>query len=471
MPQSLNEAIFITRLINALELVKDDLPNGYVDKLSKGIFAHSFTMFKPQVDRIHNIPTWLNSSIVTMGNFLQNKEMLEFAYPGDNGVLDQLTKGVTTDSFWYEGSIHYNFFLLEGVVNAMLFSEIYGYDFSGAKAVVEKMLIAAYDYAFDTHLLPNPNDGWPDVNLKTYSYVYSIAAKVFGQDSKVGKILGSILNMKGERGIVPLSKPYYFNNDISLEELLFVPELRATNNEIIKTESINFESSFCGLIKAYDSNIFLKYGHNGKSHAHPDKMNIEVILKGAVLSRELSNSGYGSPLCNEWHRVSTSHNTVVVNGEKHTGFGGGKTLEHSTSRFKAITEEVYEGVNFIREVELIEDGFNDNFKVELPEVSTCDYFFHIEGKLLSKLDYGTGSIGYTTNGYQHLKDLKEVTSNSEELTIKWNVEGQEFSSIYNLKDSQLFICQSPDNSKLGFRNTIIIRQKTDKAEFTAKWRS
>ena len=469
MPQSLNESIFLVRLINALELVRENLPEGFIARLEKGIFTEAFIMFNPQVHKIHNIPTWLDSAIGVMGLFLDNKEMIDFVFNSEFNIIEQLTKGVTEDYFWYEGSIHYNFFLLEGVANLMLFAAINNYDFSVGNSIVEKMLIAAYEYAFDSHLLPNPNDGWPDVNLKTYSYIYSIASKVLGENSRVSEYLGSILNQKGKRGIIPLSKPYYFKNDISLEELLFADDIRNQHSDILRTGSKNFTSSYCGLIKDYNSNIFIKYGHNGPSHAHPDKMNIEVLLNGAMVSHDLSNSGYGNPLCNEWQRKSPSHNTVVVNGESHTGFGGGQCLIDSDKRLKVSADDVYEGVTFTRDISLTEKGFSDHFLVDHKEKSTCDFFFHIEGENISELDMETSDLGFTENGYQHIKNVKKIISNGNALKIKWNVDGAILESNISLENTELFLGSSPDNSVEGFRNTIILRQITDKADFKIDW--
>ena len=469
MPQSLNEAIFIIRLINALEIIREDLPKGLLKKLEDGMFKESFKMFIPQVNEIHNIRIWLNCAIGVMGHFVNNTDMIDFAYNGEYSIGEQLTKGVTNDYFWYEGSVHYNYFLLEGVVNLLLFSSLYDYDFKVGREVVEKMLSAGYEYAFDTHLLPNPNDGWPDVNLKTYSYIYAVATKVYGINSKIGQILGSIVNKEGERGQLPLSKPYYYQNDMSFEELIFTPTVRETNKEILMCKSVNFKSSFFGIIKKDQTNIFLKYGHNGPSHAHPDKMNIEVMLSGVMISRDLSNSGYGNPLCNEWQRKSPSHNTVAINGKSHTGFEGGKTLVESSTRLKAISENVYDGVNFIRDIEITENGFSDEFQVELSEESTCDFFFHVEGELKTSLDLKPADLKFKGEGYQHFQDPKKVMNVNDVIEIDWLISNKNFRSKIGLKDCELFIATSPDNSKKGTRKTIILRQRTKLAKFNINW--
>ena len=46
-----------------------------------------------------------------------------------------------------------------------------------AQRFFERMFEKAYEYAFDNLYLPNPNDGWPNLNLRTFSYVYHTAAR------------------------------------------------------------------------------------------------------------------------------------------------------------------------------------------------------------------------------------------------------------------------------------------------------
>lgn len=83
--------------------------------------------------------------------------MIDYAFKSQFNMHEQLKKGVTKDGFWYEGSIHYNFFLLEGVSYLFLFSKIYDYDFGQeSTAILERMFVQAYQYAFDNLYLPIP---------------------------------------------------------------------------------------------------------------------------------------------------------------------------------------------------------------------------------------------------------------------------------------------------------------------------
>lgn len=469
MPQALNEGIFLVRLINALELVRDDLPDGFLDQLREDLFEPACRLFRPQVREIHNISAWLCCAIGVIGLFFGDEENVEFAFSSRFGVRNQLTEGVTDDLFWYEGSIHYNMFLLEGLVNLMLFSELRGHRAPLLQQTVAGMLQAAYHYAFDSHRLPNPNDGWPDVTLKTYSYIYAMAVKVLGESSDCGAMLKSILHHDGERGTIPLSKPYYFRNDVSLEEVIFTPGIRNSPPPSIRTASRNFRSSYCAIIKDRGTNIFVKYGHNGPSHAHPDKMNIEVELGGRVLSRDLSNSGYGNLLCNQWHRKSPSHNTVVVNGRSHTGFGAGQCLVEEPGKLEVRADDVYPGVDFVRRVEILEDGFTDRFEVFADESSTHDLFFHVEaGEVLAPLTE-PASLGYQTEGYQHLRNICKVVSPDDQLRLFWNVAGQELMSTIAKGDAEVFLMQSPDNPVVSSRTTMVIRRHGTTATFDMRW--
>ncbi|GAB6107250.1 heparinase II/III domain-containing protein [Fusibacter bizertensis] len=470
MPQSLNEAIFLIRLINALELVKKDIAPEFIEALHQNLFRPAFELFKSQVDKIHNISCWLNSAIGVMGLFLKQQDMIDFTFKGEFNIDEQLLKGVTRDYFWYEGSIHYNYFTLEGVINLLLFSKLYNYDFNLGEKYVEQMLIQGYKYAFDNHQLPNPNDGWPNVNLKSYSYIYAIGAKVFGADSIVGNLFKNIVNGEHPRGEFPLSKPYYFKNDISLEEFLFCTGIRAATYEPVIEKSVNFETSYCGLLKNKTVNLFYKYGHNGPSHAHPDKMNIEIVIKGKSLSRDLSNSGYGNILCNEWHRVSASHNTVVVDGENHTSVEGGLCLNLSDTSVEMLSEKVYSNIDFKRKVEINEEGYSDQFIVLADDPHVCDYFFHVEGTLLSELHLIPEDLGFKNNGYQHIKNVNRVVSDSDEITLKWDVDGLMMSSFIELNGKTLFIAESPDNPVTNYRTTLIIRSKENNPIFDLNWR-
>ncbi len=469
MPQGLNEAIILNRMLFSMELMKEAVSDDVLDAFKMTFIPEVFRLLKPQVIQIHNISCWMNAVIGSMGLFAGNQEMIDFAFKGEFNIGRQLREGVTDDNFWYEGSIHYNFFTLEGVTSLTLFAKVYDYDFGPELAVVENMLITAYYYAFDNHRFPNPNDGWPNVNLKTYSYIYSIGTKVFGYDSEVGKILNCILAKEEERGTVPLSKPYYYDNRLSYERFILLPDYFVSECAIAKGTSRKFAHSNFALLKNDRVNLFYKYGHNGKSHAHPDKMTIEATLDGVLLTKDLSNAGYGSVICNEWHRVTASHNTIVVDGQNHTSTEPGEVLDYSENRVKARAVDVYEDVAFTRDLKISEKGFEDIFTAESDQDRNYDFIFHVKGECLSELSTGSGSIDYSSNGYQHMKDIQKVVAEDNEIILDWMLDGKEFQWTFETDECDVFFAKTPDNPISDWRHTLILRKKGKKATFKQKW--
>ncbi len=438
-----------------------------MDGLTHKLFMPMVSILRPQLIRIHNIPCWLNSAIGVIGLFTKNQELIDLVFQGEFGINEQLKQGVTPDFFWYEGSIHYNFFLLEGVVDLMAFCELYGQEFA-SKDIVENMLIQAYHYGFDNDILPNPNDGWPNVTLKSYEYIYCLATKVFGEDSEVGNIYKYILANQRPRTEFPLSKPYYYH-DISFERLVCLPDINIMNRRDVHRTSKCYEHSYFAMLKNDTVNLFMKYGHRGPSHAHPDKMNIEVVLHGNILSRDLSNTGYASKLCNQWHRQSLSHNTVVVDGENHVSMEGGKVLAFKNSHCHTMVKDVYPQVDFDREATITQSGFTDRFHVVGEESHIYDWVFHCEATLIGTPELEPGYLGFQNNGYEHVKDVKHVITQGDELTLTWNLAGMELTSTFDVAGKEVFLAKTYDNPVSTYRTAIIIREKAKECTFSATW--
>lgn len=460
MPQGLNESIITIRMIQALEIVKNDLPKSFLDEIYHSMFKEIFKLLKPQVNQIHNIRCWNNSAIAVMGFFFNDKEMIDFVFNGEYNIIRQIKEGVTKDGFWYEGSIHYNFFTLEGITPALLFSSIYNYDFDlDAKNIIRNMFISAYNYAFTNLYLPNPNDGWPSINLKTYSYIYSVAAKVFNSDKEIVNILKIILNNKYPRTTLPLSKPYYINNEIAFEQLLLNTDMDIHNYSIIPQKTLNFSMSSFGMIRNENMNVFVKYGLNGPSHAHPDIINIEVMYKDGMISRDISNAGYISLLCNEWHRRSLAHNTVIMNGLDITSRSPGKTLKYSKDHIICEALNVYDGVDEIREIKLLKNGFSDIVQIKSANDGVFDYVFHLENdiNLAISNDFISSSLGFKENGYQYVKDVMKYNKKTDVLTLEAKRSNQNIAIDLDLKDYELYIAKTMDNPVNKERTTIIIR--------------
>ena len=469
MPQGLNEAIVAIRFIQTIEILRPELEQEWLENVHRKLFREMFRLLAPQAVEIHNISCWSLAAIGVMGLAMKDQEMIDYAFTSPFNIRRQLAEGVTADGFWYEGSIHYNFFLLEGVSYLFLFSKIYGYDFGQeSTAIFERMFEKAYEYAFDNMYLPNPNDGWPNLNLRTFSYVYHTAARAFGEKSKVGNLLKIIENDPNPRTTLPLSEPYYCCGTVCLEQLLFNIDFDYSDYRPVAHVSNTFPTSNFAMLRNNNWNVFVKYGLNGKSHAHPDIMNIEVMYKDQRISRDLSNAGYQSRLCNEWHRKTLSHNTVCWNGQDITSVHPGKCLHFDADSFSGLALDVYEGIDYQRNLHITEDSLVDEFLVQ-GKPGVYDYVFHLEPQLQleCEMPLEDASLGFSENGYQHVEETKKVLVLGDKAVL-WAVFGELRMKIeLQLENGQeLFLLKTKDNPVNQTRRSILVRARGEKVRYS-----
>lgn len=470
MPQGLNEAIMITKISFALELIKDEISQEWIEDLYNNFFKHVIDILDKQRVRIHNIALWIGAAIASVGALLNDKSIIDSVYNGEFGVKNQIKHGFTKDGFWYEGSIHYNYFALEGVVTFFMIAKLNNYEID--KETLDNILFilkAPYEYSFKNLRLPNPNDGWPDLGLKTYSYIYYMAYATYRDELK--ELLEIIEGNKDERTDVALSKTYYFENRIPLEKLVFGPEIEGKDIPDRRKSKLFSNSSF-GMLRNNRVNVFMKYGHYTESHIHPDKMNLEVMIDEKYLTRDLSNPGYGSKMCNEWNRMTLSHNSVVIDGKNQNTVNAGKVEVFADTQMKAVNEEAYsDNTKFIREINLLERGYEDNFTVETTNSKVKDWFFHLEEgiELKTSLTLEVADLGYNENGYQHLKEIKRVINSSGRVELIWNFFGKELRSEINLEGKELFIGKSYDNPGNRYRTTLVLRGTKEVEKYEIRW--
>ncbi len=459
MPQGLNESIIGIRVAQTYEIIKE-----YIDEDTKQVifnwFNEIYKILRPQTESVHNIRCWYDAVMGVMGLVNGNKEMVEFAFNGEFGMHRQLREGVTDDGFWYEGSAHYNMFLLEGVSYLLVFAKLYGYDFGKeSTAIVEKMYKEIFLYAFDNDSFPNPNDGWPSINLKTYSYQFEAMARVYGEESIYGNMLKQSESNPCERQILPLSEPYYINNKYSIERLLFNLDFDFDKFTPISRAPRNYPKSNFAMLRNDNFNVFMKYGLNAKSHAHPDIMNFEMTYKNTLVSRDLSNAGYRAKLCNEWHRKTLSHNTVVCNGVDITSFTPGECMEYDENHVKATKADIYEGIGYTRELAICENALCDTFEVVSEKESTMDFVQHFEAGFVPKCEIIEGNVdfGYNANGYEHIISAQEIAVKEGKAVVSFSNGEISFDYEVCAEGKKVYLLKTMDNPVNKTRTTVLVR--------------
>lgn len=454
MPQGLNEAMMLINIVHTLILVRDYFDSDQQKKFSR--FVDRVTTFLyDQRGQYHNIICWIDSAIGCAGIYLEREDYIESATKSKYGLENQLENGLTEDGFWYEGSVHYHFFTAEGILNFLLVAEQNGMEFPKIKKLIRNMLTVPYYLSFNSMVFPNPNDGWPEINIKTYSHLYYMAYKIY-RDEEIDYIVYKIDTSPIKRTPLPLSEPFSIG-EYSVNQILFPRKTVEFENEYNNNKTEHYEKSGFSILKSSNFNLFMKYAHKHRGHAHPDLLNIEFTVNDVLMSRDLSNPGYGSDLYDKWYGKTLSHNTVVIGGEDQSYTEDYKILKQSENAISVELNDVYKGATIGREISLADNNMLDKISIKLQEENHMDYILHMDADLETQLDLTEDSLHYIVNGYQYLMDVKKYQTEEESVILRWSRDGVTFSTDIDLQDKELFLCRSFDNPSSKTRNTIVLR--------------
>lgn len=429
--QGLNEAMISIQLVNCLDNVGSKINEKTRNNVFNLLFFPMYELLKPQINKIHNICCYEICAIAMMGIISNNHEMLDFAFSSPYSFYHQLDLGITSDFLWFEGSFHYHFFVLKPILELLKLAKVYDYDIPEKYyEIARKMLIQGFKCSFSDCSLPSPNDGWPKRHLSDYLYVYKLGNEIFKNE---------------------------FSNLIE-----------SINNRKNSLKTCHFIDTGFSLLKNKYWNVFIKYKDNNLNHAHPDKLNIEIKCNDSFLTHDLSTSGYGSEISQNFYKKTYSHNTIVIDGKNQNLENEITSIIYRDTKINVSSKNIYDNTNISRKINLLSKKIIDKVIVDSSGDKNIDYFFHCDAKLLTKLDYNNA---LHLHEYPYLENVKEISAKTNNIVLKWKLEKRIITCKINLKNKQLFICKSPDNPNKKMRTTLMIRStKNVRTIFKIKWK-
>lgn len=427
--QGLNEAMISIQVVNCINNINSYIDNNTKKNVFNLLFSPVCELLKSQIDRIHNICCYEICAIAMMGITSNNKEMLEFAFNSPYSFYNQLDKGITKDYFWFENSFHYHFFVLKPILELLKLAKVYNFNIPKKYYDIgEKMLIQGFKCSFNDCSLPSPNDGWPNRHLSNYIEVYNLGNDLF--NSEFSNIIESI------------------------------------DNKVNVIGSTHFIDTGFSILKNDYWSVFIKYKDNDINHAHPDKLNIEIKNNNNFLTHDLSTSGYSSDISKDFYKKTYSHNTIVIDGKNQNLKCDNVITSYNANVINIRTKNIYDNVNISRKIQLLSKRLIDEIKIDYCN-KTVDYFFHSDANLITKLDFNNIK---SFEEYPYLKNIKKINLKNDNITLEWKLNDKVIISKIDLKNKELYICNSPDNPDIKNRTTLIIRcNNEEKISFRIEW--
>ncbi|MFD0710298.1 heparinase II/III family protein [Paenibacillus sp. GCM10027626] len=442
------DAVAVIWMLHGMELVKEQFTAEELRYYKEKFFIPEADFLIRKVGCTPNIICWMKAAAGMIGLFFNERIWCERAGDGEYGIKRKLEEGLLPEGFWYEASFHYHFYCAEGLTYYYAFCKIYDYAFPELEDAVLRMYRYPVKYAFSNGAFPNPNDGWPLLSFGKYAHQYEWIRNVY-DELPFRYALAQCYERSGTGDGEGGANRLLFGQDWSGEQFAFSTAGTAEGVDSGLPDGLSrVDKDICfALLQSGEAAVFLKYGYVLREHSHADMMNFELYLRDETVSRDISNSGYGSELFREWQRKTIAHNSLMVDRQNQPNRPMGRVVKFQPENnlFHGAADEVYPGLGFARKLQLFPDRLLDEFTVQPAgdhqDSHEFDWLFHCSGELQSSLTFVRAEPPGDADGYQLMLETACCrTDEAWELhwilpdkTVTLRMEGAPGTTIYRFK--------------------------------------
>ncbi|ECJ6125777.1 alginate lyase family protein [Salmonella enterica] len=254
-------------------------------------------LMKHRCNQIHNHEVKISAAVGIIGAVLGNKRYLEFAVNSQYGLRYQLEHALMPDGLWFEGSLHYHFYALQGFFTYEKVARNSGYSLLET-AWYPKMLSVPLSQLMPDMTLPKINDCVNGQEKLTHTDIYEFAWWHYGTP-EYGQLLKQIYSQHPRNSI----------------DALFYGQALPSTPLLPPQKTLHIAESGLTIIRNKPGQaICIKHTPYGGEHDHYDRLGLTVFNHGRAIFPDLGTTGYGAPLHYGYYKNSFSHNTLCING-------------------------------------------------------------------------------------------------------------------------------------------------------------
>lgn len=439
MAQSLDEAVWGIYILKAVYYCRGLLDAQKLEEWYVKLFGPMAEFLIPQVTSYNNISVWLLSCIGMAGLVFDKKDLVDFALDSKFGLYEQLEKGLTKDFLWYEGSLHYHYYMLEGLT---YFCELYADCEPKSKMLLmlDKMYQAPMGLTYDTCCILSLNDGWYPLTLKDYAKQIMQAAAICQSKPLLDQVV-----------VIRDKFPDVFDEPATL---LYEDKLFNNGRSFFDGHIVMLQKPFP---------VLLKSGSCVANHMHRDFLSVII----PPFSVDLGSPGYGSLINDSWYRASLSHNTISVDGGQPKKLMKTKITEIAGG-IEAIVEEWPGLRNIKRSLTEESNAVKDCLEIQSDTEHLYDWLFHCEGEAEYNLEnVAVESLG---KGYELFYQVRKVVSEKAFYAVFKDRDGRKLTiNIPYVPGIEIYTAMTPGNPADHLRNTLLLRTKGKEVKFTVMY--
>jgi hypothetical protein len=450
MAQTLDESVWLIPVTWGYALVRETLGETARAHIERDLLIAAADVIREHRMGIHNIQCWKNSAVGLVGLVTNREDLVREAIDDPvRGHRVQMTKGVTNDGLWWEGSLGYHRYTMEAVWPLTEAARRAGIDLYDDR--YRTLYEAPLALAFPNGDPPGFNDS-AGSNVLTYAPLYEIAYARY-KTAAFGNLVAR-------------------SSRDSLQALLYGVE-QPPDGPMIPSESVVLKSAGYAMLRAAGTAAAVRFGMHGGGHGHPDKLNLVTFARGGHFGIDPGSINYGVPLHREWYRSTIAHNTVTVDEAVQTNAEGALekwSVADGKTTLIASAASVYPGVMLRRTVVMNARGeVEDSFECSAESEHTYDWAFHVPGKLTTSLTLAARPEPLPRgNGYQHIKDVKHAVTN-DPWTARWQADGRGLTlSFKGAPGTEVITGVGPGRNPADAVPMIVVRRKAAKTVFDVR---
>ncbi|WP_367298854.1 heparinase II/III family protein [Hafnia alvei] len=297
--QALCEANCLLDFARGYDLICDNLSTDEKNVIRQQLLQPGAEFLMQQRhDQIHNHEVKINSAIAVIGLILEKEPYLNFALNTRYGLRYQLEHSLINGQLWFEGSLHYHLYALQGF---FAFEKV-------AKGTKYSLLdLPYYPRMLRVPLsLLMPNGCFPRLN-----------DCVFGQEKLIHSDLYELAYSyyADPCYLEALDIIYSRKSDINTDFILYGNDRTPRKKNLPSQSTPNEIPPGLTLFQRPEtqSTILIKHLPYGGEHDHGDSLGIIIFHQGKELVKDLGTTGYSTSLHRDYYKKTASHSTLTIN--------------------------------------------------------------------------------------------------------------------------------------------------------------
>ena len=420
--------------------------------------------------QIHNHEVKISAALGILGFVLEDEALLEFAVNQPYGLRWQLENGLLAEGLWFEGSVHYHYYALQGffafekLARGTRWSLIDG-------PWYRPMLSFPLSLLLPDGTFPRLNDCLAGQEKLHHRDLYEFAWFIW-RDPLYAAVLQFTKTQPDER-----------------ETLLWRDQpLPETPVELIPQQSLFAPGAGITLWRKPQQQqaLLIKHSPWGGEHDHYDRLGLMLWQRDGWLLPDLGTTGYGAKMHYDYYKNSATHNTLTVNqsnqppanpevlgwhmGDDYLWLDTEVDWRKQAPQLNSHTrvewdEQSWQEIRFRRRLLWLDDVLIDLSTVANPHRQQLDWTLHLAAQAL---DQSGSALPFSLSGpLRHMENSTMTPLHG--CQPRHFTQGEEAVALWLAGDGELWQGLAPDNPAISNLSYLVLRNHLPQARFVCLW--